>query len=216
MFPHPLTSLAGRVSLTRRRGVIVGLALAPALLAAILLGAFVYAAPSSRPTGPPAPPAGGNALPARGNAQAGTSLPPPTGLLVDVTGAVAHPGVYRVAAGERASVAIADAGGLTADADPTRLPDMAARLKDGQQIRVPSRTTSPRSSSSGTTRVAAVSLNTASPEQLATVPGFTPDLVAAIIQYRTEFGGFDTTKELVDILQMSAGDYQVARKYVTV
>jgi DNA uptake protein ComE-like DNA-binding protein len=48
------------------------------------------------------------------------------------------------------------------------------------------------------------------------VPGFTPDLVAAIIQYRTEFGGFDTTKELVDVLQMSAADYQVARKYVTV
>jgi competence protein ComEA len=153
MYPHLLSSLAGRVSLTPRRGLIVGLALAPALLAAILVGALVYAAPSSRPTGPPPPPpAGGNALAAGGNAQAGTSLPPPSGLLVDVTGAVAHPGVYRVASGERASVAIADAGGLTADADPTRLPDMAARLKDGQQIKVPSRTAPTRSSSSGTTR----------------------------------------------------------------
>lgn len=217
MFPHLLSSLAGRVSLTRRRGLVLGVALAPALLAAIVVGAFVYAAPSSRPTGPPPPPpAGGNALAAGGDARAGASLPPPSGLLVDVTGAVAHPGVYRVAVGERASVAIADAGGLTADADPTRLPDMAARLKDGQQIKVPARTTSSRSSTSGTTRLPAVSLNTATAEQLATVPGFTPDLVAAIIQYRTEFGGFDTTKELVDVLQMSAADYQVARRYVTV
>jgi len=215
MFPHLLSSLAGRVSTTPGRGLVVGLALAPALLAAILVGVLVYAAPSSRPTGPPPPPAGGNGLAAGGNAQAATSLPPPGGLLVDVTGAVAHPGVYRVAAGERASVAIAAAGGLTADADPTRLPDMAARLKDGQQVRVPSRTTSTRSSSGGATRVAAVSLNAATAEQLATVPGFTPDLVAAIIQYRTEFGGFATTKELVDVLEMSAADYQVARRYVT-
>jgi competence protein ComEA len=223
MFSHLLSSLAGRVSLTPRRGLVIGMALVPALLAAALIGALVYAAPARGATGPPPPPpAGGNALTAAGNAQAGVgqagaSLPAPSGLLVDVTGAVAHPGVYRVAAGDRASVAIADAGGFTADADPTRLPDMAARLKDGQQVKVPSRTT-PRSSSSGagTTRVAAVNLNTATVEQLATVPGFTPDLVTAIIQYRTEYGGFAAKKELVDVLQMSAADYAVAQKYVTV
>lgn len=214
MLPHLLSSLAARASLTPRRGIVAGLALAPALLAAVLIGALVYAAPARGATGPPppAPPAGGNA--AAGAGPAGTSLPPPSGLLVDVSGAVARPGVYRVAAGERAAVAIADAGGLTADADPTRLPNMAARLKDGQQIKVPFRSTS--SSASGTTRVAPVSLNTATPDQLATVPGFTPDLVAAVIEYRTEFGGFATTQELVDVLEMSAADYEVARKYVTV
>jgi competence protein ComEA len=216
MLPHLLSSLAGRVSLTPRRGLVVGMALAPALLAAVLIGVLVYAAPARGATGPPPPPAGGNALAAAGVAQAGTSLPPPAGLLVDVTGAVAHPGVYRVATGDRASVAIADAGGFTADADPTRLPDMAARLKDGQQVKVPARTTPRTSTSSGTTRVAAISLNTATADQLATVPGFTPDLVAAIIQYRTEYGGFASKKELVDVLQMSAADYAIAQKYVTV
>jgi competence protein ComEA len=217
MLPHLLSSLAGRVSLTPRRGLIVGLALAPALLAAVLVGAFVYAAPAGRSTGPPVPPpGGGDALAGGGNPQAGTSLPPPGGLLVDVSGAVLHPGVYRVAKGERASAAIAAAGGLTADADPTRLPDMAARLKDGQQLRVPTRTTPARSTGSGTSRVAPVSLNAATAEQLASVPGFTPDLAAAVIQYRTEFGGFATTRELVDVLQMSEADYQLARKYVTV
>jgi len=204
MLPHILSSLAGRVSLTPRRGLVIGMALAPALLAEVLIGVLVYAAPARGSTGPPPPPAGGNIQ--AGVAQAGTSLPPPSGLLVDVTGAVAHPGVYRVAAGDRASVAIADAGGLAADADPTRLPDMAARLKDGQQVKVPALTTSRASSSSGTTRVAAVNLNAANAEQLATVPGFTPDLVTAIIQYRTEYGGFASKKELVDVLDMSAAD----------
>jgi competence protein ComEA len=222
MLPHLLSSLAGRVSLTPRRGLVVGLALAPAVLAAVLIGVLVYAAPARGATGPPPPPpAGGNAQVAGGNAPAGaaaagTSLPPPSGLLVDVSGAVAHPGVYRVAAGERASVAIADAGGLTADADPVRLPNMAARLKDGQQVNVPFRSTSTRSSASGTTRVAPVNLNTATAEQLATVPGFTPDLVAAVIQYRTEYGGFAATRELVDVLEMSEADFQVARRYVTI
>lgn len=222
MLPHLLSSLSGRISLTPRRGLVIGMALAPALLAAVLIGALVYAPPARGATGPaPPPPAGGNALTAPGNvpagiAQAGTSLPPPAGLLVDVTGAVAHPGVYRVASGDRASVAIADAGGLTAAADPTRLPDMAARLKDGQQVKVPALTTPRSSSGSGTTRVAAVNLNSATAEQLATVPGFTPDLVTAIIQYRTEYGGFASKKELVDVLDMSAADYLVAQKYVTV
>lgn len=216
MLPHLLSSLAGRVSLTPRRGLVLGLALAPALLAAVLAGAFVYLVPSGRSPGPPPPPAGGAALAAGGAAQAGTSLPPPSGLLVDVTGAVAHPGVYRVASGERASAAIAAAGGITANADPTRLPNLAARLKDGQQVNVPARTATARASGTGTTRVAAVSLNVATAEQLATVPGFTSDLVAAVIQYRTEFGGFTATRELVDVLQMSEADYQVARRYVTV
>jgi competence protein ComEA len=211
MLPHLLSSLAGRVSLTPRRGLIAGMALAPALLAAVLVGVLVYAAPAGRPTGPPPPPP-----PAGGNARAGTSLPPPSGLLVDVSGAVAHPGVYRVAKGERAAAAIAAAGGLTSDADPTRLPNMAARLKDGQQLKVPTRTTPARSSGSGTPRVAPVSLNTATAEQLASIPGFTSDLAAAVIQYRTEFGGFVTTRELVDVLEMSEADYQLARKYVTV
>lgn len=217
MLSHLLSSLSGRVSLTPRRGLIVGLALAPAVLAAVLVGAFVYASPAGRSSGsPPPPPAGGNAPAAHGDVQTGTSLPAPSGLLVDVSGAVAHPGVYRIASGERASAAIAAAGGLTADADPTRLPNMATRLKDGQQIKVPSRTTPARSSGGGTARVAPVSLNAATAEELASVPGFTPDLAAAVIEYRTEFGGFATTRELVDVLEMSEADYQVARKYVTV
>jgi competence protein ComEA len=121
-----------------------------------------------------------------------------------------------VAKGDRASAAIAAAGGITADADPTRLPNMAARLKDGEQLKVPTRTTAARSSGTGTPRVARVSLNTATAEQLASVPGFTTDFAAAVVQYRTEFGSFTTTRELVDALQMSAADYQLARKYVTV
>jgi len=149
-------------------------------------------------------------------------MPPPGGLLVEVTGAVGHPGLYRVAKGERVSAAIAAAGGFTHDADPDRLPNMAARLKDGEQVKVPSLPVPGRASTAtrpggGTSasRLITVSLNLASVDQLAAVPGFTPDLAAAVIQYRTEYGGFAATRELVDVLSMSEADYLRARKYLT-
>jgi len=151
-----------------------------------------------------------------------TGMPPLGGLLVEVTGAVGHPGLYRVAKGDRVSAAIAAAGGITRDADPDRLPNMAARLKDGEQVKVPSmpvpgRASTAARSGAGTnaSRVITVSLNLATAEQLAAVPGFTPDLAAAVIQYRTEYGGFATTRELVDVLSMSEADYIRARKYLT-
>jgi competence protein ComEA len=211
-----LSSLSLASALAPRRRLLLALALSPILVASVLVGVLVYTAhPSPAPAPPGAPAAGaapGGAAGA-GNAAAGTSLPPPSGLLVEVTGAVAHPGVYRVAKGDRASAAIAAAGGLTADADPNRLPPMAARLKDGQQVKVPA-LGSPASTTSSS-RVARVSLNAATEAQLATVPGFTPGLATAVIAYRTQYGGFASTRELVDVLQMSVTDYALARKYVT-
>src|SRR5437660_512299 len=95
------------------------LAVPPALAAAGLGSVLFFTAPppSAAPTAPPAP---GGADTAEGG-----KLPAPRGLLVDVAGAVARPGVYRVAKGERVSAAIAAAGGLGTAADPNRLPSLA-------------------------------------------------------------------------------------------
>src|SRR2546423_732533 len=178
-------------------------ALAAGGLASVLF--FTSPPPSARPAAPPGP---GGADTAEGG-----TLPAARGLLVDVTGAVARPGVYRVTKGERVSAAIAAAGGLAATADPTRLPSLAAPLGDGQQVRVPQRGAASRTTGTGAgaPRTATVSLNAASSEELAAVPGFTPELAAAVIRYRTEYGGFASTRELVDVLNMSQADYLLAR-----
>jgi competence protein ComEA len=185
----------------------------PALAAAALCSAMVFFAP-----GAPAPPARAVAGAAAngGDAEGGVAVPPAPGLLVEVSGAVTRPGMYRVAKGERVSSAIAAAGGLAPDADPDRLPNMAARLKDGQQVAVPRLGGPGRTTATSGQRVTTASLNSASADQLAAVPGFTPALAAAVIAYRTQYGGFSTTRELVDVLQMSAADYAVARRYVRV
>jgi competence protein ComEA len=136
-------------------------------------------------------------------------LPAPPGLLVFVSGAVDNPGLYRLPRGDRVYDAIAAAGGLSLDADRTRLPNMAGRLKDGEQIKVAFAKTT-----SGTV-ITRTNLNTATLEELEVVPGFTPAFAADVIDYRTNYGGFQNTRELVDILGMSEADYVITRRYVT-
>ncbi len=135
--------------------------------------------------------------------------PAPTGLLVDVIGAVNHPGLYRMKRGDRVYDAIAAAGGLLATADPARLPNMAGRLRDGEQIKVPFAKTT------GATAITRTNLNTATLEELEVVPGFSVALAEEVIDYRTNFGGFQNIRELVEVLGMSEPDFVIARRYVT-
>jgi competence protein ComEA len=136
-------------------------------------------------------------------------MPAPPGLLVDVSGAVENPGLYRLPRGDRVFDAIAAAGGLSADADLSRLPNLAGRLRDGEQVKVAFAKTS-----SGTV-VVRVNLNTATAEELETVPGFTSAFAQECIDYRSNYGGFQNTRELVDILGLSDAEYVIARKYLT-
>ena len=135
------------------------------------------------------------------------SLPPAPGLLVEVSGAVAHPGLYRLQRGDRLYAAIAAAGGIAPGADPNRLPNLAARLRDGQQVKVPF----VRSARSTAVRV---DLNAADLGQLLQVPGFTPDMAAAAISYRDQYGGFASSLELETVLGMPADAYLLAKPYL--
>jgi len=111
--------------------------------------------------------------------------------------------------GDRVYDAIAAAGGLSPDADLTKLPNLAGRLKDGEQVKVAFAKTT-----SGTV-IARTNLNTATLEELVTVPGFTEAFAQDVIDYRVNFGGFQNTRELVDILGMSEAEYVIARRYLT-
>ncbi len=177
---------------------IVLLAAPLALGVAAVAGASLYAstAPSTTNT---------QSIPAT----ATQDIPPAAGLLVHVSGAVAKPGLYRLPRGDRVYDAIAAAGGLLPDADPTHLPNLAGRLKDGEQVKVAfakgaSGTVTPRTN-----------LNTASLEELEALPGFNEAFAQEVIDYRVNFGGFQNTRELVDILGMSEADYVIARRYLT-
>jgi len=166
-------------------------------------GAYLYSSTASKPSQV--------TTAAAAAAAAGTvDVPAPAGLLVHVVGAVEHPGLYRMRRGDRVYDAIAAAGGLSVEADITRLPNLAGRLKDGEQVKVPF-----AKGSAGTTVIVRANLNTATLEELEVVPGFTSAFAQEVIDYRTSFGGFQNTRELVDILGMSEADYVLARRYLT-
>lgn len=173
---------------------------APIILAlAAVAGAYAYKSSVSAAT----------AQPPNHPPTAALEVPPPSGLLVYVTGAVERPGLYRLRRGDRAFDAVAAAGGIRPDADHARLPNLAARLKDGEQIRVPFAKTS-----TGTI-VTRTNLNTATLEELENVPGFNDALAKEVIDYRINFGGFQSTRELVEILGMSEADFVIARHHLT-
>ena len=175
------------------------LLLLPPLLALAALGAAVAYAPTTAVAATPAPAAPALAAPAK------------AGLLVHVSGAVAHPGLYRMKRGDRVFAAIAAAGGLTPAADPDRVPDLAGLLRDGEQVKVPA-----VKGTGGASKTAQVDLNVATEDQLAAVPGFTRALAREAIRYRVNFGGFQKTSELVSAVGMDPAAFALAKPYVRV
>ena len=117
-------------------------------------------------------------------------------VVVDVTGAVARPGVYRLPAGARVTDAVERAGGATGAALSEAI-NLAARLADGQQVVVPKR--GPAGAPLGFTEAGEegpISLGTATVEQLDTIEGIGPVTAQDIIEFRDEHGGLSSVDQL--------------------
>jgi competence protein ComEA len=131
----------------------------------------------------------------------------PKEVVIDVVGAVRRPGLYRLAEGGRIADALARAGGATRKADLS-LVNLAAPLADGQQVIVPRRgsagaggAAAPADGTAATPgapglATGPVHLNTATLEQLDSLPGVGPVTAQKILDYRTEHGPFTSVDEL--------------------
>jgi competence protein ComEA len=133
---------------------------------------------------------------------AATTTVAPTELVVDVVGAVRRPGLYRLAQGARIADAVARAGGATAKASLSLI-NLAAPLADGEQIVVPGRGVvaagAPTGAGPGEPGAATngpVHLNTATLEQLDSLPGIGPVTAQKILDYRQKHGSFSSVDEL--------------------
>jgi len=122
-------------------------------------------------------------------------------LVVEVSGAVAKPGVYRLADGARIIDAIEAAGGFGPRVDMARADaalNLAAPIHDGDELHVPSRDDAavpvPSSGTAGSTGASGglIDLNTATDAQLDSLPGVGPATVAKIVGARP----FATVDEL--------------------
>jgi competence protein ComEA len=159
--------------------------------------------------------------------------PTPAPVRVYVSGAVANSDVYFLPAGSIIKDAIIAAGGFTADADPERI-NQALELQDQQQIHVPrqgddnppppvqggvsqgelsSRQGSGNSGAPVSGAVAAsgglININTATLEQLDSLPGIGPAIAQRIIDYRENAGGFKAVEEITQV--SGIGDATLAK-----
>jgi competence protein ComEA len=140
-----------------------------------------------------------------------------------VSGKVRRPGVVELPGGSRVVDAIEAAGGARPGARLGWL-NLARVVVDGEQIPVGRRppvaptviTTAPLAPVTPTGSAALVNINTADQLELETLPGVGPVTATAIIDWRTENGGFSTVDELIEVSGIGEVTLSELRDLVTV
>lgn len=144
-------------------------------------------------------------------------------LVIDVAGRVRRPGIVTLPTGSRVFEAIKAAGGIKGKVDTSTL-NLARELTDGEQIVVglkPVEAVDPAAPIGGApggsgTAPALINLNTATAEQLDTLPGVGPVTAQAILGWRSENGRFSTVDDLLDVKGIGEATLAELRDLVTV
>jgi competence protein ComEA len=159
----------------------------PLLLIAIVAGAF-WGARGPQP------------LPSVLAAPAEETVADDMTITVHVAGLVHSPGLVELADDARVADAVAAAGGLRPGADTSAV-NLAAPLRDGEQIIIPGLSEGGPSSGGGSAidGDGRVRINHATLSELETLPGVGPVLAQRIVDFREEHGPFQTVEDLLDV-----------------
>ena len=156
-------------------------------------------------------------------------------VIVHVTGSVKSPGVVKLKEGSRIEDAIEAAGGLTENADISKV-NLAFVVEDGTKIRIPSsldedigdgdavdsgsgenivveeNTTTSSSGKSGQV----VNINKASESELETLPGIGASLAGRIVEYRNQNGRFDSVEDIKNVSGIGESKFNSIREFISV
>ena len=133
-------------------------------------------------------------------------------IFVYVCGAVLWEGVYELPDGSRVYEAIQRAGGFADDAAVTSI-NQAEVLEDEARIYIP---TMDELAAEQVQNDGKVNLNTATKEELMTLPGVGESKATLIIQYREEYGGFQTIEDVMNISGIKEGLFYKIKDYIKV
>jgi competence protein ComEA len=192
-----------------------GIGAGPAATASSALAGLSSSAPAAKSSSAPA---------AVSSSAPGVAASTADEVVVDVAGKVRRPGLYRLTTGARIDDAVRAAGGALAGVNLASL-NLAARVVDGQQIRVGLPGATPAASASvatgatdGNTDAASgpVNLNTATAEELQTLPGVGPVLAQHILDWRAAHGRFEAVDRLNDVPGIGEVKFAALRSRVTV
>lgn len=151
-------------------------------------------------------------------------------IMIHVTGEVTNQGVVILPEGARIVDAIEAAGGETSSADLNKL-NLAYVLSDGEKIYVPNRNEENQNieyiTSSGGENVirggdnmdsnnGIINLNTATVQELKTLPGIGEALAARIIEYREQNGKFNSVEDIKNVSGIGDSKYDSIKDMICV
>jgi competence protein ComEA len=191
-------------------------AVAVLALAAVLAAGAVWALAVPRPGAPadaPGAAAAAQTLPRA--VQEGAAV---GRVAVHVAGRVRRPGLVRLPVGSRVQDAVRAAGGTTSGADLDAV-NLARTLVDGEQVRIPARgqaaTAAPPAGAQEGQPAGPLDLNTATAEQLDTLPGVGEVTAGRIVAYRTAHP-FTSVDELLEVPGIGQRRFEQLKDLVTV
>lgn len=203
-------------------------AVAAGLLTVVAIGAIALWVVRAQPASGAARPAASAPVPVVSSVPDSATTTPAlvATVTVHVVGEVHRPGVYDLAGGARARDAVNAAGGLLGCADQAAI-NLARVVADGEQILVPRQgqggTTASASTAAASTphatapaKPSKVDLNSATAEQLDTLPGVGPATAAKIIADRTANGPFRTVDDLLRVPGIGPAKLDGMKDLVTV
>ena len=154
-------------------------------------------------------------------------------VIVHVTGSVKSPGVVKLKEGSRIEDAIEAAGGLTENADISKV-NLAFVVEDGTKIRIPSSqdedigdgdvidsgsgeniVVEENTTSSGKSSQI-VNINRATVTELETLPGIGASLAGRIVEYRSQNGKFASVEDIKNVSGIGESKFNSIRDFISV
>ena len=160
-------------------------------------------------------------------AKGAENIPEQGDIYVDICGEVAKPDVYRVKNGSRLFEVIAQAGGLTAQADINVI-NRAETVRDGQKIRILSyEETNQGAQQQGDASASQygsqaqendgkININLADAATLQTIPGIGPSKAERILEYRETTGPFQSIEDIKNVSGIGNKTFENIREYLSV
>ena len=150
----------------------------------------------------------------------------PKELVVYICGAVEKEGIYILPEGSRLYEAIAMAGGLSPEAD-SAYHNLARMIEDGERIYILSlaeteeltvgqQVAGEEGKGVSSQNDGPINLNTATAEQLMTLPGIGEAKAADILAYRTKIGRFTDIEELMNVSGIGEAKFEKIKDKITV
>lgn len=148
-------------------------------------------------------------------------------IVVHVSGAVNKEGIVKLEANSRVADAIENAGGLKPDANMKEV-NLASKLEDGMKIYIPSNTEQEVQENNNNTssimqnsmtnkkQTSKININTASQEELDSLPGIGESTALKIIKYRKENGKFSKIEDLKNVSGIGEAKFNQLKDLITV